>query len=184
MGDDAPMIIRPEEPRDVPAIDAVHRSAFGGPDGSPDGGNEGDGEPGEVGLVHRLRDDRLLVVSLVAEPPDGAVVGHVCLSRGDLAGTRASGLGPLGVRPDVQRTGVGSALMHAALAAAQAAGEAVVLLLGDPAYYARFGFGPAASLGISPDVAQWAGPHFQAHRLGDGTVPAGVFRYAEPFYSL
>jgi putative acetyltransferase len=53
------------------------------------------------------------------------------------------GLGPLGVEPGWQRRGVGSALMHAILGGAEACGETLVGLVGDPAYYGRFGFAPA-----------------------------------------
>jgi putative acetyltransferase len=85
------------------------------------------------------------------------------------------------VRPDRQRHGVGAALMHAVLGAADAVGEPVVVLLGDPAYYGRFGFRPAAELGIEPPVAGWA-PHFQARPL-HAWLPGmgGAFAYADPF---
>ena len=58
-------------------------------------------------------------------------------------------LGPLSVRPDRQRQGVGSALMHAVLGAADALGERLVALLGSTAYYPRFGFRPARPLPAS-----------------------------------
>jgi putative acetyltransferase len=85
---------------------------------------------------------------LVAEFAD-EVVGHVVCSRGDIDGRQALGLGPLGVVPDCQRRGVGHALMHGVLAAADALDEPRVLVLGDPDYYARFGFTLAAPLGCA-----------------------------------
>jgi len=98
--------------------------------------------------------------------------------------TPALGLGPLGVRPDSQRSGVGGALMHAVLGAADALDESLVLLLGHPDYYPRFGFVPAAGLGISPDVEEWTS-HFQARALtAHDPGLRGTFRYAEPFYAL
>ena len=60
------------------------------------------------------------------------------------------GLGPLGVTPRQQRHGVGSALMKETIARANAAGERGIALLGSPEYYPRFGFVPAASLGVMP----------------------------------
>ena len=64
---------------------------------------------------------------------DGEIVGQVTCSRGTLAGRPSVGLGPISVAPDHQRRGVGSALMEAALAAAEVTGEPVVVLLGDDA---------------------------------------------------
>ena len=99
------------------------------------------------------------------------VIGHVIATRGWLEplGHPALGLGPLGVRPEHQRTGVGTVLVHALLAVAEAADERLVALLGSPDYYRRFGFVPAADLGVtSPDPA-WGG-HFQARHLNGPPV--------------
>jgi putative acetyltransferase len=92
------------------------------------------------------------------------------------------GLGPLGVHPDQQRNGVGTALMHALLAVAEAADERLVALLGSPDYHRRFGFRPAADLGITAPDPAW-GEHFQARHLNGPPVP-GAFRYADPFARL
>ena len=92
------------------------------------------------------------------------------------------GLGPLGVLPGEQRRGVGSALVHALLAVAEACDERLVALLGDPAYYRRLGFRPAADLGVTPPDPRW-GAHFQA-RLLAGEPVEGAFRYAAPFDRL
>ena len=70
---------------------------------------------------------------------------------------------------------------HAVLGAAEARGEQAIILLGSPAYYSRFGFRLAAEFGITPPVPEWD-PHFQARLFGE--VPAGAFRYAEPFNRL
>ena len=91
------------------------------------------------------------------------------------------GLGPLGVIPDSQHTGVGSALMHAMIGAADAAGEPLIALLGDPSYYSRFGFVPSTDLRIEAPKVQW-GPHFQILPLtawNDSIT--GSFRYSTPF---
>ncbi|GAA1005436.1 N-acetyltransferase [Nocardiopsis tropica] len=174
------MLIRRELPGDISAIGDVHRSAFASmaPAGSA--------EPVEVGLVAALRDSTAWIpeLSLVAEA-DGAVTGHVCLTRGTVDGGPVLALGPLGVRADVQASGTGSALMHAALGAADALGEALVVLLGHADYYPRFGFVPAERLGIRPDVAEWAGEAFMARALTAYSHDlTGEFRYAQPFYEL
>lgn len=173
------MLIRREEAGDGPAVRAVHLAAFARP---------GPGDAVEAALVDRLRAGPwwLPPLSLVAvADSDGAVVGHVVATRAVLEPTGAPvlGLGPLGVVPGAQRRGVGSALMHALLGAAQALDETLVGLLGDPAYYRRFGFGPAAAHGVrSPDPA-W-GAAFQVRVLAPGPVPTGAFRYATPFDDL
>ncbi|WP_345713786.1 N-acetyltransferase, partial [Kineococcus glutinatus] len=127
--------------------------------------------------------DVLAAHTLVAGPP-GAVVGSVVCSRGLLGGRPAVGLGPLGVLPAHQRRGVGSALVHAALAAADALDEVAVLLLGAPGLYARFGFVPAADLGIRAPEPAW-GEHFQVRTLTAWTPGrAGPFRCAPAFDRL
>jgi predicted N-acetyltransferase YhbS len=170
------MIVRRERPADQDAVRAVHRAAFATDDGS---------EVVEARLTDELRQDAgfLPHLSLVAVE-DGAVVGHVIATRGRLEplGHPVLGLGPLGVRPDRQRTGVGTALMHAVLAVAEAADERLVALLGSPDYYRRFGFVAATELGVTAPDPNWGG-YFQA-RLLNGPPVSGAFRYAEPFTRL
>jgi putative acetyltransferase len=136
----------------------------------------------EATLVDELRacDAWLPALSLVAVDAD-VVVGHVLGSRAQVDSAPVLALGPLSVHPDHQRRGVGQALMHAVLGAADALDEPVVVLLGDPRYYSRFGFRLAEEYGIMPPVPQWR-PHFQARTL-TAFDPAlrGQFRYAEPF---
>lgn len=122
-------------------------------------------------------------LSIVAEGPDGEPIGHVVATEGRLEGARVVGIGPLGVLPARQATGVGSALMHALLGAADALGYHVAVLLGDPGYYARFGFLPAAGLGIEGPDPSW-GVAFQARRLSADPGVTGHFRYAAPFEGL
>jgi putative acetyltransferase len=173
------MLLRRELPTDVEEIDEVHRQAFAF--AAPGGG-----DPVEVGLVHALRADQgwVAALSLVALDPGGAVVGHVVCSEGSLDDTPAVGLGPIGVRPGAQRRGVGQALMHGVLAAADALDYPLVVLLGHLDYYPRFGFVPASRLGVlAPDPA-W-GEHFQARPLATWTeAMGGTFRYAAPFQDL
>lgn len=172
------MLIRQETAADHDRVDAVHRGAFGDPAVPTD--------PAEVRLVRELREDAGYIpsLSLVAEDTNGSVVGHVICTRGHLDAGRAVGLGPLGVARDLQAHGVGSALMHAVLAAADALEFDVVLLLGHLEYYPRFGFVPAGSIGIIAPDAAW-GDHFQARRLSSWTpAVGGRFRYAAPFERL
>jgi len=141
--------------------------------------------PVEPGLVDTLRNgpDWLPPLSLVCEHATG-IVGHVCVTRGDLGGYPALALGPIGVLPDMARSGIGSALMHAVLGAADALDESIVVLLGHLDYYPRFGFVPAADLGITPDVPEWAS-HLQARPLtGYRPEMTGEFRYPSAFYEL
>ena len=186
------MIVRPEragDAGDANAIRAVHTAAFRR-------GDDPGAVPVEAPLVDDLRagDEWLPRLSLVAVV-GGAIVGHVVCTRAWIDGTDptdparplphpALGLGPLGVVPERQGDGVGSALVHAVLGAADARDEPLVALLGEPRYYRRFGFVPARAHGIgSPDPA-W-GDHFQVRPLAahdPGVV--GPFRYAAPFADL
>ena len=112
---------------------------------------------------------------------DGDVVGHAGCSWADVEGTRVVALGPLGVLPEHQRRGVGTALVHTVLGGADARNEPMLVLLGDPAYYSRFGFELAIPLGVRPPKAQWE-PHFQLRRLAAwADTPRGQFRYAPAF---
>ena len=173
------VILRRELPADRDAVRGIHLRAFARPgmDVAP-----------EATLVEELRDDGDVVpgLSIVAEVnrgSDAGVVGHVVCSRAWIGERRSLGLGPLGVLPEHQRLGVGTALMHAVLAAADALGAAEVVLLGSPDYYARFGFVLAAPLGITPPVPGWA-PHFQVRRLTAWDEARGPFRYAPAFERL
>ena len=181
------MLIRRERPSDVQSIRAVTADAFGAVEHAAPP-IEPDGAPGEATLVGWLREDRGWVpeLSLVAEsgPPGSTVIGHVVATRGQLAGRPALGLGPLSVRRDHQQRGVGSALVHTLLGAADALGEPVVVLLGEPMLYARFGFVPASALGIEAPEPAW-GDYFQARALSTWRPEyAGRFTYAAPFGRL
>ncbi len=112
------------------------------------------------------------------------VVAHVIATRGRLQplGHPVLGLGPLGVRPENQRAVVGTVLVHALLAVAEAADERPVALLGSRDYYRRFEFVPAVEPGITAPDPAW-GEDFQARHL-NGPPVQGAFRYAEPFSRL
>ncbi|MEV0713191.1 N-acetyltransferase [Asanoa sp. NPDC050611] len=174
------MIVRRERSDDIDAIHAVTAAAFRGVEYSLPPAEPG-GDPGEATLVSWLRDDAGWIpeLSLVAIEDD-QVVGHVLATRAYVEGRPALGLGPLSVLPRRQRAGVGSALMHAVLGAADALGEPLVALLGNPAYYNRFGFVPAQPVGVVAPVSGW-GDNFQVRTLSQYDGQAGRFQYAEPF---
>jgi putative acetyltransferase len=125
------MEIRPERPEDRDRSLEIEQLAFGSDE--------------EVAIVEGVRDD-VGSFALVAEL-DGGLVGHVQLTRAWIGENAVLALGPIGVLPDRQGVGIGSALMWAALEAAKANGEAAVILLGSQAFYPRFGFEPASGLG-------------------------------------
>jgi predicted N-acetyltransferase YhbS len=171
------VLIRREDAADTGAIHAITAAAFARPGQSP-------GEdPPEARLVGELRAGPawLPPLSLVAVTPAGEVIGHVLCTRGHVGQAPALALGPLTVRPGHQRRGVGSALMHAILGAADALGEPLIALLGDPAYYGRFGFRLSTEYQITPPKPHWQ-PHFQVRPLA-GYQPSlhGTFAYPEPF---
>jgi putative acetyltransferase len=165
-----PLNIRPEQPADIPAIHALVTAAFG--------------RPAEADLVDSLRAAGVLAHSLVAEQ-DGVLVGHVALSPVSVQGAfmpGVLGLAPLAVHPDHQRQGLGSALVEAALRVAKTEGARLVVVLGEPAYYRRFGFRPAAALGLTCPWPQ-AGEAFQALVLAS-PAPRGLVRYHAAFEAL
>lgn len=140
--------IRAERPEDAAAIDRLHAAAF-------------EGDALIAPLVARLRqlEAPLPTLSLLAEAAGGQVIGHVMLSHGWLdAPDRLRDvwvLSPLGVAPEMQRQGIGSALLARAVAAAgEAPGAAPLLFLeGNPAFYRPRGFAPAKTLGLrSPSL--------------------------------
>ena len=171
------VLIRREDAGDADAIRAITAAAFAVP-GRPPGQ-----DPPEARLVDELRASPawLPALSMVAVTGHGEVIGHVLCTRGHVGRSPVLALGPLTVRPDSQRRGVGSALMHAVLGAADALGEPLVALLGNPAYYGRFGFRPSTDYQITPPRPQWQ-LHFQARPL-TGYQPSvrGTFSYPEPF---
>lgn len=177
------MLLRRELPDDIDVIRAVTAAAFRGAAHSAPPVEAG-GEPGEATLVSWLRTDAGWVpeLSLVAVE-DGVVVGHVVCTRAHVDDGPALGLGPVSVLPERQQSGIGSALMHAVLSAADALDERLVGLLGEPAYYRRFGFVPAESVGISAPDASWGG-YFQVRTLTQYDGQTGLFRYAAPFGRL
>jgi putative acetyltransferase len=170
------LTLRTERPSDVPAVAGIHRLAFGG-----------DAEPS---LVNALRGTDAFVpeLSIVAEQ-DGAPVGHLLFTRVTIQAPSgevpALALAPLAVLPALQRKGVGSALMREGLARARALGHGLVLVLGHPEYYARFGFVRASEHGLR---CRWPVPDevYRVLELRPGALQgvSGEVIYAAPFNAV
>ncbi|WP_280401377.1 GNAT family N-acetyltransferase [Nocardia carnea] len=177
------MLIRRERSVDTAGVAAVHRSAFAAHYAAAGDGTDRD--PPEVALMDALRSDPgwIPTLSMVAVA-DETVVGHVCVTRATVGPFPVLALGPIGVLADRHHRGIGSALMHAVIGAADALDEPLIGLLGSLDYYTRFGFQPAERLGIAPDQPDWA-THFQVRPLTayDSQI-LGEFRYPQPFYTL
>lgn len=170
-----PVMLRPERPGDESAIHALTDAAFGNVDD-------------ESAVIDRLRvSDRWIAdLSIVAEDADGRIVGHCVTSVGDLVAEDGSirpilGLGPISVAPDRQGEGIGAALIARTVETATAAGWPVIVLLGHPTYYPRFGFEPARALGIQPQQA-WKDANWLALRLPSWTPSLrGTMRFPSAF---
>lgn len=151
----------------------------------------GDALAPEARLVGALRADPAHErrLTLVAEA-DGVIVGHLTASRGALVSPTGAadlplvGLGPLAVDPLYQGRGIGSALVHAVIGAAEALDEPAVVLLGEPSFYGRFGFVTATDVGVLPPDDSW-GAAFQIRPLtAHRPSMVGRYRYADPFDDL
>lgn len=106
------------------------------------------GRAGEAGLVDDLRRAGALILSAVAIT-DGRIVGHVGFSPVTIGGARpALALAPVAVAPDCQRQGIGSSLIRWSLEQCRQLVHGVILVVGNPAYYSRFGFVTASPFGI------------------------------------
>jgi putative acetyltransferase len=141
-----------------------------------------EGRTEEAELVDALRQDRDLLLSLVAIV-DGSVVGHIAFSR--LAVDTADGpvgavaLAPVGVHPDYQDRGIGSRLIRTGIEMLSEQEEQVVLVVGNPSFYERFGFTSSAGKRYP---GRQSGPHFMALVLGDpATAPIGPVTYPDAF---
>ncbi|MEU8259720.1 N-acetyltransferase [Micromonospora sp. NPDC048999] len=142
--------LRPEDPADEAPVARVLAGAFARPDVAT---------PPEVGLVDELRrsEDWIPELAMVAEY-GGEVVGYALLTRvrvrADDSAYSALALGPVAVAPHRQRIGHGTAVVQAALDAATELDEQLVVVLGDPNFYRRFGFSRADRMGLT---SPWSG---------------------------
>jgi len=155
--------IRVAARRDCDAIFALVAAAFGRSD--------------EAELVNRLRADNDSVLELVAggAPPSG----HILFSRLPVepATLKLAGLAPVSVAPQRQGMGIGGALIREGLVRCKAMGFDAVAVLGDPAYYKRFGFTRRAASAL---VSVYSGHAYQAIELRDGALRGGRWRVTYP----
>jgi putative acetyltransferase len=167
------IVIRREMPPDIPGIHEVNRQAFG--------------TTVEAGLVDALRCRDAITLSLVAVKGE-KIIGHVLFSQVEIL-SQASlsatlGLGPVAVLPEEQRKGTGARLIEAGLEECRKAGHEVVVVLGEPDYYSRFGFKTSKPYGISyeQDIPE---QFFMVLELCPGALAgrSGIVRY-QPEFSI
>lgn len=154
--------IRPAQGQDVAAIDALLRTSFPRAD--------------EADLVRRLCVDGDMVLVLIAEEEDsGALVGMIGFSRMQVdAGGKeiaAVALAPVAVAAAHRRHGVAEALIHAGIERLEAERVVLCFVLGDPAFYARFGFHADYAKNFT---SPYAGDHLLALPVQGGLMPCGV----------
>ena len=162
------MKIRNERLDDILAIEAVTQAAFL---------NAAHSSHTEHFIVNQLRKDHQLTLSLVAEEQQ-EIIGHVAVSPVRLSSGEVGwyGLGPISVLPSKQGLGIGTQLMQAALQALKNIGATGCVLLGDPHYYARFGFQVFPDLNLA-DVPK---EYFQAITFAN-SLPKGNVQYSAAF---
>ena len=162
-------LIREEIPEDHAAIREVNRIAFSG--------NQ------EAEIVDRLRSAGIVVVSLVAIEND-EIAGHILFSElpieTDQGIIEAASLAPMAVIPNWQRRGIGSALVRRGLELCRERGKSIVVVVGHPGYYPRFGF--SAELGKALH-GPFSGDAWMALELTKGVLEnvRGTVRYPEAF---
>ncbi len=164
--------IRTEARGDIPAIREAVRAAFPG--------------DAEMRLVDALREKGDIAVSLVCEA-DGFIVGHAVLSRMNVSAdgrpVAAAALGPVSVLPECQSEGIGTRLIRDLVEQARGIGFQMIYVLGDPAYYERFGFTRDAA---GPYRSAYSGDNFMALELDDAPPRPfeGSADYAAPFGNM
>ncbi|MBA2810427.1 N-acetyltransferase [Streptomyces sp. KM273126] len=161
---------RPEVPADRAEVYELTAAAFGRAE--------------EADLVEALRADPgawLPDLSYVAEGPDGAVAAYALLTRCHVDEVPALALAPVAVRPEWQRQGAGAAAVRAVLEAARGREERLVLVLGHPEYYPRFGFVPASAYGIRPGFDAPDEAMMALVLNGSASVAPGTIRYPAAF---
>ena len=168
------VVIRRERVTDREGVRLVNEEAFG--------------RPGEADLVELLHRRGHVTLSLVAA--DGEkIVGHILFTTVRVVAEKgewsAVALGPMGVLPSHQGTGVGSQLVRAGLEGCRQVGEPIVFVLGHPDYYPRFGFVPSSSAGITSEFAV-VDEVFMVSELESGALAGrtGVVHYPPPFAAV
>lgn len=166
--------IRPERPEDSAAVIAINDRAFAG--------------TAESELVVAIRESGRPVISLLAYSDD-TPVGHIFFSpiqirsEGPTIATLA--LAPMAVLPAFQRRGIGTLLVEAGLKQCARQDCQVVIVVGHPTFYSRFGFRPATGMGLG-SVYSSAGDAFMALELAEGVLAgrAGFVEYPAEFANV
>ncbi|HVJ00230.1 MAG TPA: N-acetyltransferase [Sphingomonas sp.] len=168
------IVIERAAPRDAYDIDDILRACFP--------------KPVEAMLVKQLAIDGDLALVLIArDETTRAAIGIVAVSKMHVAiggdGVPAVALAPLAVMPEHRRSGVGEALVTAAIDEMRRAGALLMFVLGEPAYYERFGFSVESAEGFD---SPYAGPYFMAFELQGGLPcgPRGLADHAPAFAGL
>ncbi len=162
--------IRSEKPADAEVIHSIHQSAFP--------------TEAEARLVDRLRQEKKLALSLIAEVND-SVVGHVAFSPVSVEpgspAMRGLGLGPVSVLPEWQGTGIGEQLITRGIEHCRRDGYWFVVVLGEPEYYERFGFRRASLFGLGNEYG--VDDPFMVLELRLDGLPevSGIVRYVKVF---
>jgi putative acetyltransferase len=168
------MIIREETAEDISGIREVNKAAF-----------ETDGE---ADIVDLLREKKKFIFSLVAEI-DEQIVGHILFTPASIVykddNFDAAGLAPMAVLPGYQKSGIGKALVNKGLELLRDTVYDVIIVLGHPEYYPKFGFELASKYGIIyehevPDEA------FMVLELKEGVLKhiQGIAKYQPEFSEL
>jgi putative acetyltransferase len=164
------MLIRDETPEDIDAIHDLTSTAF-----KPMPYSDGT----EAEIVRRLRENGDLTISLVAEQ-DGEILGHVAFSPVTIDGAHDGwfGLGPISVKPERQRQGIGKALIARGLELLNEMGASGCALIGNPDIYSRVGFssdGQLKYLDLDTRLVQ--------RIVFRGSPPSGTLQFASAFES-
>ena len=165
------LTIRRETPKDIDSIRYVNEQAFG--------------QKEEAEIIDKLRKRDVVTLSLVAVQAD-QIVGHILFSpvsvESEHSSFEAITLAPMAVLPEYQRKGIGSQLVRVGLEECLRLGHEIMVVLGHPDYYPRFGFVPASTYGIKckydvPDEV------FMALELRQGALSgrSGVVKYQPEF---
>lgn len=167
------MKIRTESSSDTTEIESLTYRAF---ENHPH--HKPGAKPTEHKIINKLRDNRALSISLIAEDETG-IIGHIAFSPVHVNGEPSLwyGLGPVSVMPERQGEGIGGALIREGLSQLKALGAEGSVLLGEPEYYGRFGFEAHSNLSL-PDVPA---EYFLALPLAN-TIPTGDVTYHAAFF--
>jgi putative acetyltransferase len=166
------LIVRPETDADVASIRELVTDVFQ--------------NHAEARLIERLRDEGHILLSLIAAA-DHSIVGNVVFSHLPIftedRTIEAAALAPLAVHRDYRGSGIGSALVNEGLRICKQRGKDAAIVLGDPRYYARFGFSPELAAGI---VSKYSGPSFMAIELTPRVLrnTRGSVKYPNAFDDL